>query len=416
MAKENKSKGNVPNLRFPGFEEEWKEVRLGEIATFQSGYAFKSEHFSEEGIKLVTPKNFTKNGYGNFESSISKCSVEKPPKNFLCSKDDLLILLTDLTPSCELLGKPLLVQQEDGEIWLNQRIVRLDFSTNVSKHWILQFLQTDRYHKVIKETATGSTVRHSSNKIIENINLQIPNLNEQDKIASFFSLIDLRIQTQNKIIEELNVLKTTITKRIFSCQLRFKNARGDNYEDWKTKKLGDVTTLINKRNKNNEKLPVYSINNKLGFVPQSEQFEGVDSEDRGYDITLYKIIDKNTFAYNPARINVGSIGYSGNLENIIISSLYVCFKTEEFVNDNFLFQYLKTDFFNKEVLRNVEGGVRDYLFYENFARIKFDLPCVEEQRKIANYLLSIDMKIDIETQFLNKLEEQKKFLLQQMFV
>ncbi|UHO40375.1 hypothetical protein H5J24_10600 [Chryseobacterium capnotolerans] len=92
--------------------------------------------------------------------------------------------------------------------------------------------------------------------------------------------------------------------------------------------MGEVTTLVNKRNKNNEKLPVYSINNKLGFVPQSEQFEGVDSEDRGYDIKLYKIIDTNTFAYNPARINVGSIGYSENLENIIISSLYVCFKTD----------------------------------------------------------------------------------------
>lgn len=255
-----------------------------------------------------------------------------------------------------------------------------------------------------------------SYKYFSEITLPFPTIEEQNKIAIFFDLIETRIQTQNKIIKELNVLKTTITKRIFSGQLRFKNAGGTNYEDWKTKKLGDVTTLINKRNKSNEKLPVYSINNKLGFVPQSEQFEGVDSEDRGYDITLYKIIDKNTFAYNPARINVGSIGYSGNLENIIISSLYVCFKTEEFVNDNFLFQYLKTDFFNKEVLRNVEGGVRDYLFYENFARIKFDLPCVEEQRKIADYLSSIDLKVDIETQFLNKLEEQKKFLLQQMFV
>ncbi|MDM1517842.1 hypothetical protein HX089_15855 [Myroides odoratimimus] len=154
----------------------------------------------------------------------------------------------------------------------------------------------------------------------------------------------------------------TISKKLFSRQLRFKNGNNENYIDWNTKKLGEVTTLVNKRNKNNEKLPVYSINNKLGFVPQSEQFEGVDSEDRGYDIKLYKIIDTNTFAYNPARINVGSIGYSENLENIIISSLYVCFKTDNTVNDNFLYQYLKTDFFNREVLRNVEGGVRDYLF------------------------------------------------------
>lgn len=113
---------------------------------------------------------------------------------------------------------------------------------------------------------------------------------------------------------------------------------------------------------------------------------------------------------------MGSIGYSENLENIIISSLYVCFKTDDTVNDNFLFQYLKTDFFNREVLRNVEGGVRDYLFYDNFARIKIDLPCLEEQTKIANFLSSIDSKVDIENQILRKLEEQKKFLLNQMFV
>lgn len=208
----------------------------------------------------------------------------------------------------------------------------------------------------------------------------------------------------------------TISKKLFSRQLRFKNGNNKNYIDWNTKKLGEVTTLINRKNKNNEKFPVYSINNKLGFVPQSEQFEGVDSEDRGYDIKLYKIIDKNTFAYNPARINVGSIGYSENLENIIISSLYVCFKTDNIVNDNFLYQYLKTDFFNREVLKNVEGGVRDYLFYDNFARIKFDLPCIEEQKKIADYLSSIDSKIDIESQLLHKFEEQKRYLLANLFI
>lgn len=65
----------------------------------------------------------------------------------------------------------------------------------------------------------------------------------------------------------------TISKKLFSRQLRFKNGNNENYIDWNTKKLGEVTTLVNKRNKNNEKLPVYSINNKLGFVPQSEQFE-----------------------------------------------------------------------------------------------------------------------------------------------
>ena len=83
---------------------------------------------------------------------------------------------------------------------------------------------------------------------------------------------------------------------------------------------------------------MFSVTNDRGFVPQSEQFEGRDMV--GEDIKAYKIIHTNDFAYNPARINVGSIGYSENLENIIISSLYVCFKTDNIVNDNFLYQYL----------------------------------------------------------------------------
>ena len=107
-------------------------------------------------------------------------------------------------------------------------------------------------------------------------------------------------------------------------QLRFPEFK----EDWAIKKLGELTFKVGEKNKAGIKYPIYSINNKEGFLPQSDQFEGMDSNDRGYDITLYKMIERNTFAYNPARINVGSIGYSGELHDIIISSLYVCFKTK----------------------------------------------------------------------------------------
>ena len=210
--------------------------------------------------------------------------------------------------------------------------------------------------------------------------------------------------------------KNIIVKRIFSQGLQLKNINENSFPKWIEKKLGDITKIVNKRNKNNEKLPVYSINNKLGFVPQNEQFEGIDSDERGYDIKLYKIINKNTFAYNPARINVGSIGYSNNLENIIISSLYVCFKSKQEINDAFLFQYLKTDMFNKKVLKNVEGGVRDYLFYENFSRIRVNIPSLEEQNKIAQILSSFDEKINLEIDLLSQYELQKKYLVSNLFV
>ncbi|MFH6962155.1 restriction endonuclease subunit S [Flavobacterium plurextorum] len=371
-------------MRFSEFVEEWKRLTIGNILTIGSGRDYK--HLSAGIIPVY--------GTGGYMISVSA---------YLHDGESVCIGRKGT------INKPL---------YLNEKFWTVDtlFYTHSFKKVLPKFVYNifEQVNWLKYNEASG--VPSLSKTIIEQIEVNIPEINEQQKIASFLSLIDERIQTQNKIIRELNVLKTINTGRMFSGQLKFKKNNGDNYLDWTTRKLKDVTSLVNKRNKGNEKLTVYSINNKLGFVPQNEQFDGIDSEDRGYDIKLYKVIDKNIFAYNPARINVGSIGYSGELENIIISSLYVCFKTDDSVSDNFLLHYLKSDLFNKEVLRNVEGGVRDYLFYENFARIKFMLPSIEEQHRIANFLSSLDKKIDIETQLLQKLEEQKKFLLQQMFV
>lgn len=96
--------------------------------------------------------------------------------------------------------------------------------------------------------------------------------------------------------------------------------------------------------------------------------------------------------------------------------MYVCFKTVDVVDDKFLFHYLRTDIFRKEVLRNVEGGVRDYLFYENFSRIKINLPDLKEQVKIAHFLFKFDEKINLESELLTQYENQKKYLLQNLFV
>jgi len=186
-------------------------------------------------------------------------------------------------------------------------------------------------------------------------------------------------------------------------------------ENWKIEKLGNVTYTVSKKNTNRVMYPIYSINNKEGFLPQADQFEGVDSNSRGYDISLYKIIGKKTFAYNPARINVGSIGYSGDLYDIIISSLYVCFKTNDEIEDKFFQYFITTSYFNKQVNNNTEGGIRNYLFYENFSRILIAFPDINEQQKIADCLSSLDDLITAENKKLEALKAHKKGLLQKLF-
>lgn len=196
-------------------------------------------------------------------------------------------------------------------------------------------------------------------------------------------------------------------------KLRFPEFK--NTKEWEERPLGDVTYSVSQKNTDGKKYPIYSINNKEGFLPQSDQFDGVDSNSRGYDISLYKIVGKNTFAYNPARINVGSIGYSGELCDIIISSLYVCFKASEPLDDKFLQCFLSTSSFNRQVESNVEGGIRSYLFYDNFSKILIQFPEKKEQQKIADCLSSLDDLINAELKKLEALKAHKKGLMKKLF-
>jgi restriction endonuclease S subunit len=205
----------VPKLRFPEFRDKWQKDKLENVTDLQSGYAFQSDFFSNEGMKLVTPKNFTKDGYGSFIEENTKYTTEEVDSKYLCKEGDLLVLLTDLTPSCELLGKPLLLKREDGEVLLNQRIVRVISKGSIELRFLLYFFSTEKYHKRIKNTATGSTVRHSSNTIIANTEIYFPPKDEQQKIASYLSSIDELITAQTEKIEELKEHKKGLMQGLF---------------------------------------------------------------------------------------------------------------------------------------------------------------------------------------------------------
>ena len=154
---------------------------------------------------------------------------------------------------------------------------------------------------------------------------------------------------------------------------------------------------------------MFSVTNDRGFVPQSEQFEGRDMV--GEDIKAYKIIHTNDFAYNPARINVGSIAMYTGEKPCMISSLYVCFKTTKEVNNEWLMQLLKTPKMNYYYNVNGEGGVRVYLFYPNFARIRMSIPKIEEQKKIAKLLNLIDERIATQNKIIEDLKKLKSAII-----
>ncbi|MCT4221553.1 restriction endonuclease subunit S [Elizabethkingia anophelis] len=407
-------------MRFSEFKDKWENKKLGELMTFKVTNSYsrdnlnyesgtvKNVHYGDIHTKFQTLFDLGKENvpYINEDILLNRIS-----EDFYCQEGD--IIFADASEDLNDVGKSIEITNLNGEKLLSglHTLLARPHKNNFSKGFLGYLFKSDFVRNQIKREAQGSKVLSINVGRISNINLSFPSISEQRKISEFLSLLDKRILCSMKIIEDLQITKNEISFKLFKEGFNSSQAKKENFQ-----KLGDVTYIVNKKNKENLKLPVYSINNKKGFISQSEQFEGIDSDERGYDISLYKIIEKETFAYNPARINVGSIGYSGNLENIIISSLYVCFKTADVVDDEFLFHYLRTDIFRKEVLRNVEGGVRDYLFYENFSRIKINLPDLKEQVKIAHFLSKFDEKINLESELLTQYDNQKKYLLQNLFV
>lgn len=201
-------------------------------------------------------------------------------------------------------------------------------------------------------------------------------------------------------------------QKLFSEEVRFKDQSGNDFPDWENFRIKDVTVNFSNRNKNLINAPVYSVTNKNGFVLQSEQFEGKIAGD---DLTNYKIVKKGDFAYNPARINVGSIAqFHGDMA--VISSLYVCFKTNERVTSKFFNHWLALDKTKFDINRYGEGGVRVYLWYPLFSRIKIKIPCIEEQKQISNFLDTLNSKLRLIQEKVEQTQTFKTGLLQQMFV
>lgn len=201
-----------------------------------------------------------------------------------------------------------------------------------------------------------------------------------------------------------------MTKKSDTPAIRFKGFT----DTWEQRKFSDITFPAGEKNKDNLPLESYSITNEHGFVPQDEKFENGGTM-READKRMYYIVSPNSFAYNPARINVGSIGYQNIGKNVIVSSLYEVFKTSEDVDDRLLWHWFKSSDFQKLIMQLQEGGVRLYFYYDKLCMGEVSLPSLDEQRKIGKLFDTLDNLITLHQRKYDKLTNVKKSMLEKMF-
>ncbi|WP_368553586.1 restriction endonuclease subunit S [Enterococcus faecalis] len=302
-----------------------------------------------------------------------------------------------------------------GKFWLNNHahIMRMVKGDN---QFLVQILEKMNYSKY----NTGTAQPKLNSNIVKRINLRVPIPEEQQKIGTLFKQLDDTITLHQRKLDQLKELKKAYLKAMLISmntknnkvpKLRFADFEGE----WDQRKFKAFSKKTGKKNSQNLNYPAYSVSNKTGLISQSEQFDGnrLDTLEK----LSYKIVKPYEFVYNPARINVGSIAFNTLGKPVIVSSLYVVLQMEDNLNNDFILQFIKSPAFVREVKRNTEGSVREYLFYENFANIKFPYTKnIKEQQKIGAFLKKIDDTITLHQNKLTQLKSLKKSYLQNMFI
>ena len=245
-----------------------------------------------------------------------------------------------------------------------------------------------------KDESTGlpSLSKESINETV----LSVPNVVEQNHLGNFFADLDRLITLHQRKYDKLVILKKSMLEKMFPKdgesvpEIRFAGFT----DPWEQRKFVDFVEASGIRNKDNLQLESYSVSNDRGFVPQDEQFENGGTM-RDADKTAYWIVEPGSFAYNPARINVGSIGYQSTRKNVIVSSLYEVFKTDRSCDDRFLWHWFKSSLFTKQIEMLQEGGVRLYFFFDKLQKSEIWMPNVDEQRIIGQQFDQLDSLITL---------------------
>ena len=405
---------NKPRIRFKGFAEDWEQCKLGNLGTLKNGMNFSKEAMGK-GYPFINLQNI----FGSNVIDLTKLekaeATDSQLKDYNLQKGDVLFVRSSV--KLEGVGEAALISEDLKDTTFSGFIIRFRDNYGLDYNFKRFIFITVLIRNQIMSQATNSANKNISQSVLNNLYLFIPTKDEQSKIGLIFSKLDKCITLHQRKLEKLKLAKKALLQKLFPKNgSQFPEIRFKGFTDaWEQCKFSDITYLSGIKNKENKPYESYSISNEFGFIPQDEQFENGGTM-KTADKSMYYIVSQNSFAYNPARINVGSIGYYDKPDNVIVSSLYEVFKTTDIVSDKFLWHWFKSNQFNRLIEKYQEGGVRLYFYYDKLCKGTIELPTINEQNKISNLLDDLDMYITLHQRKLDKLQDVKKGLLQKMFV
>lgn len=377
---------NIPKLRFSEFSDAWELNRLdnycNKIASGKSKKNDNGEYFLYGSTGIIGRTNEYSNN-GNY------------------------ILIARVGANAGLTNRV------SGKFGVTDNTLVLKMDNNTDINFILLLLHKYNLNRLI----FGSGQPLITGGQLKSLKLNFPSKKEQEKIASFLSKVDTKIELLNNKGQSLLKYKKALIKKIFTQEIKFKKDDGSQYLDWEEKKLGAISDVRDGTHDSpkyhDSGYPLITSKNLLttGMI----NFNNVNL-----------ILEEDYININKrSNVDIGDIlfGMIGTIGNpVIVRNKGFAIKNVALIKENvnllniFLIQYLKSFFIKKQFYEQNTGGTQKFIALGVVRSLIVKLPCIEEQTKIANFLSSIDKKIEEAQKQIKDTKEFKKALLQQMFV
>ncbi|MFV0470166.1 MAG: restriction endonuclease subunit S [Dysgonomonas sp.] len=374
---------------------EWESKKLKDIGKFSKGKGLPGSEMTNQGVPCV--------GYGDIYTKYNLCfdkahnfvSQDIANQSVPVSKGSLLFTSSGETQIeigkciCYIGNEPIYVGGDIEILELNKTLNGL--FVGYQQNIFSSIKQKARYGQ-------GNSVVHIYSNSLGRLGVAYPeNIEEQEKIANILLNWDKAICLQEELIKKLELQKKALMQKLLTPK-----------KDWQTVKIGNLTKELSIRNKNNACQNIKSVSNRFGFINQDEQFS---KQVASLDMSKYKIVKCNDIAYNPSRINVGSIAIYEDIDIGIISPMYVVFECIG-ITPKLLLLLLDTNKGKYDIKSFLTGSVRDTLNYDDLSNIVIKLPNDKQCSKILELFNALESNIATATKKLKKLKQQQKSMQQ----
>lgn len=396
---------NVPKLRFSEFGREWEKDILDELLKINSK---KFDTTKEIEIKKCVELEHLSQGTGNLLGYVSSNEQASIKNSFEKGQ----VLFGKLRPYLKKFWLTSFNGVCSSEIWvLNGK--------KLINSYLFHLVQTSKFNK-IANISSGSKMPRSDWQYMSQTPFSYPQKQEQEKIASFLTTVDTKIEQLTKKETLLQDYKKGTMQKIFSQKIRFIDDEGNDYPNWQEKKLSQLMYEHKERNyeKKYTKNDVLSVSGSHGIVNQIE-FQGRSFA--GASVDNYHIVKVNDIVYtkSPLKSNPYGIIKTNKFKDGIVSTLYAVYSPKECLFPEYINYYFEIhDNVNKYLRPLVQKGAKNDMKINNQHVLSgsISIPQKDEQIKIVAFLSSIDKKIELANIELQKTKEFKKALLQQMFI